>query len=73
MNILIFFSLFKLAYSIILYIVSFVILGGISRIGKVASKIAPVMVLVYMLTVFYLMFLKFVQPNKKYNIISKFI
>ena len=25
-------------------IVSFVILGGISRIGKVASKIAPVMV-----------------------------
>jgi AGCS family alanine or glycine:cation symporter len=40
-------------------IVSFVILGGISRIGKVASKIAPVMVLVYMVTVFYLMIINY--------------
>ena len=41
------------------FVISFVILGGISRIGKVASKIAPVMVLVYMATVFYLMFLNY--------------
>ena len=44
---------------ILALIVSFVILGGISRIGKVASKIAPVMVLVYMITVFYLMIIHF--------------
>ena len=31
------------------------ILGGIKRIGKVASKIAPIMVLVYMVMVFYIM------------------
>ena len=44
---------------ILAIIVSFVILGGISRIGKVASKIAPIMVLVYMITVFYLMIIHF--------------
>ena len=33
-------------------LVSFVILGGISRIGKVASKVAPIMVFLYMCTVF---------------------
>ena len=42
---------------ILAIIVSFVILGGISRIGKVASKIAPIMVLVYMITVFYILFI----------------
>lgn len=40
-------------------IVSFVILGGISRIGKVTSKIAPIMVLFYMVTVFYIMIIHF--------------
>lgn len=40
-------------------LVGIVILGGIKRIGKVASKIAPVMVLFYMLTVFYIMSLNY--------------
>ncbi len=40
---------------LIMTIVSFVILGGIKRIGKVTSKLAPIMVIVYMLTVFYIM------------------
>tara|TARA_B100001758_G_scaffold37835_1_gene29071 strand:- start:3691 stop:5046 length:1356 start_codon:yes stop_codon:yes gene_type:complete len=55
-------------------IVSFVILGGISRIGKVASKIAPVMVLVYMATVFYLMFLNYemIIPSFKLIFIDAF-
>ena len=39
----------------IVILVSSVILGGIKRIGKVASKIAPIMVLVYMIMVFYIM------------------
>ncbi len=55
-------------------IVSFVILGGISRIGKVASKIAPIMVLVYMLTVFYLMIIHYdmIIPSFKLIIIDAF-
>ena len=39
----------------IVILVSSVILGGIKRIGKVAGKIAPIMVLVYMIMVFYIM------------------
>ena len=40
-------------------LVSFVILGGISRIGKVASKVAPIMVFLYMCTVFYKMIIHY--------------
>ena len=40
-------------------IVSFVILGGIKRIGKVASKLAPIMVITYMIVVFYIMIIHF--------------
>ena len=40
-------------------LVSFVILGGISRIGKVASKVAPIMVFLYMCTVFYIMIIHY--------------
>ena len=59
---------------ILALIVSFVILGGISRIGKVASKIAPVMVLVYMITVFYLMIIHFdmIIPSFKLIITDAF-
>jgi len=59
---------------ILAFIVSFVILGGISRIGKVASKIAPVMVLVYMVTVFYLMIIHFdmIIPSFKLIITDAF-
>ncbi len=40
---------------LIAIIVSSVILGGIKRIGKVASRLAPIMVIMYMMTVLYLM------------------
>ena len=43
----------------IVILVSSVILGGIKRIGKVASKIAPIMVLVYMIMVFYIMVINY--------------
>ena len=40
---------------IISTLVSMVILGGIKRIGKVASKLAPFMVITYMIVVFYIL------------------
>ncbi|MDC1162059.1 alanine/glycine:cation symporter family protein [Tenacibaculum sp.] len=40
-------------------IVSIVIFGGIKRIGKVAGKLVPVMVVVYLLTVLTILILKF--------------
>lgn len=53
----------------IVILVSSVILGGIKRIGKVASKIAPIMVLVYMVMVFYIMVIHYdmVLPSLKNN------
>ena len=39
-------------------IVSLVIFGGIQRIGKVAGKLVPAMVVVYLITVFAILFLK---------------
>ena len=44
---------------LISFLVSLVILGGIRRIGKVASRLAPLMVLIYFLAVFYIMFLNY--------------
>lgn len=40
-------------------IVSLVIFGGIKRIGKVAGKLVPVMVLVYLVTVLVILLIKF--------------
>ena len=40
-------------------IVSMVIFGGIQRIGKVAGKLVPIMVVVYLLTVITILLLKF--------------
>ena len=40
-------------------LVSLVIFGGIKRIGKVASKLVPFMVLIYMITVFYILILNY--------------
>ncbi|MDO6745403.1 alanine/glycine:cation symporter family protein [Tenacibaculum soleae] len=40
-------------------IVSMVIFGGIQRIGKVAGKLVPIMVVVYLLTVIAILLLKF--------------
>tara|TARA_B100001115_G_scaffold18201_1_gene12955 strand:- start:259 stop:1614 length:1356 start_codon:yes stop_codon:yes gene_type:complete len=40
-------------------IVSSVIFGGIKRIGLVASKLAPIMVIIYMLSVIYLMIIHY--------------
>ncbi len=42
----------------IAFIVSIVIFGGIKRIGKVAGKLVPVMVIVYLLTVLTILILK---------------
>jgi len=44
---------------LISFLVSLVILGGIRRIGKVASRLAPLMVLIYFLAVFYIMLLNY--------------
>ena len=40
-------------------LVSLVIFGGIKRIGMVASRVAPIMVFVYMISVFYLMIIHY--------------
>ena len=40
-------------------LVSLVIFGGIKRIGKVASKLVPFMVIIYMVTVFYIILLNY--------------
>ena len=42
-------------------VVSLVILGGIQRIGVVASKLAPIMVITYLLSVTYIMLINFDQ------------
>ncbi len=44
---------------IVMSIVSLVILGGIQRIGIVASKLAPIMVITYLLSVIYIMLINF--------------
>ena len=44
---------------LISFLVSLVILGGIKRIGKVASRLAPIMVLTYFFAVFYIMLLNY--------------
>lgn len=44
---------------LITFVVSLVILGGIKRIGKVASRLAPIMVLTYFIAVFYIMLLNY--------------
>jgi AGCS family alanine or glycine:cation symporter len=46
---------------ILISIVSLVILGGIQRIGTVASKLAPIMVITYLLSVIYIMLINFDQ------------
>lgn len=43
---------------VIAFIVSIVIFGGIQRIGKVAGKLVPIMVVVYLLTVLAILLLK---------------
>ena len=43
---------------VIAFIVSIVIFGGIQKIGKVAGKLVPVMVIVYLLTVLTILLLK---------------
>ena len=43
---------------VIAFIVSIVIFGGIQRIGKVAGKLVPIMVIVYLLTVLTILLLK---------------
>ncbi|CAM1334257.1 alanine/glycine:cation symporter family protein [Tenacibaculum aestuariivivum] len=49
---------------VIAFIVSTVIFGGIKRIGKVAGKLVPIMVVVYLLTVLTILFLKIEEvPN----------
>ncbi len=44
---------------ILSFLVSLVIFGGIKRIGMVASRLAPVMVIVYMVSVIYLMIIHY--------------
>ena len=46
---------------ILMSVVSLVILGGIQRIGIVASKLAPIMVITYLLSVTYIMLINFDQ------------
>ena len=41
------------------FLVALVIFGGIKRIGKVASKLVPLMVIIYMFTVFYILILNY--------------
>ena len=41
------------------FLVALVIFGGIKRIGKVASKLVPLMVIIYMITVFYILILNY--------------
>ena len=41
------------------FLVSLVIFGGIKRIGKVASRLVPFMVIIYMVTVFYILILNY--------------
>ncbi|MCG8892715.1 alanine:cation symporter family protein [Tenacibaculum finnmarkense] len=49
---------------VIAFIVSTVIFGGIQRIGKVAGKLVPIMVVVYLATVLAILFLKIEEvPN----------
>ena len=43
---------------VIAFIVSMVIFGGIQRIGKVAGKLVPIMVIVYLLTVLIILLIK---------------
>ncbi len=43
---------------VIAFIVSMVIFGGIQRIGKVAGKLVPIMVVVYLLTVLIILLIK---------------
>ena len=46
---------------LISFVVSLVILGGIQRIGVVASKLAPIMVITYLLSVTYIMLINYDQ------------
>ena len=41
------------------FLVSLVIFGGIKRIGKVASRLVPFMVIIYMISVFYIILLNY--------------
>lgn len=54
---------------IISFIVSLVIFGGIKRIGMVASRIAPLMVMLYMLVVFYILTINYYKIIPTINLI----
>ena len=53
----------------IMTIVSLVVLGGIQRIGKVASKLAPIMVITYLLSVLYIMAINFSEIIPTFGLI----
>ena len=59
---------------ILSFLVSLVIFGGIKRIGMVASRLAPVMVIVYMVSVIYLMIIHYdmVLPSIHLIVIDAF-
>lgn len=50
-------------------IVSTVIFGGIKRIGKVAGKLVPIMVVIYLLTVLTILFLKIEEVPSIFSLI----
>ena len=54
---------------IISFIVSLVIFGGIKRIGMVASRIVPLMVMIYMLVVFYILTINYYKIIPTINLI----
>ena len=54
---------------IISIIVSLVIFGGIKRIGIVASRVAPLMVILYMLVVFYIIIINYYKIIPTINLI----
>lgn len=54
---------------VIAFIVSMVIFGGIQRIGKVAGKLVPIMVVVYLLTVLIILLIKIEEVPSIFSLI----
>ncbi|WP_116541835.1 alanine/glycine:cation symporter family protein [Pontibacter virosus] len=55
----------------LVFITSLVIFGGIQRIGHVAGKMVPSMVILYMLAVFYIMFVNYTAIPAAFALIFK--